>query len=125
MCVLYVFSLLTALLPSCSLAWLFSEMVNQLNALSCLAGDPEDHFLKLASKRPSSARSPSQGLSVFNFQPFLFFFLTRSHCFGLFFLTLISLSTALALSPYCPSSLSLSCPSSLSLSCPSSLSLLP
>eukprot|EP00063_Salmo_salar_P035923 XP_014010758.1 PREDICTED: EH domain-binding protein 1-like [Salmo salar] len=68
MCVLYVFSLLTAVLPSCSLAWLFSEMVNQLNALSCLAGDPEDYFLKLASKTPSSAQSPSQELiSKLNF----------------------------------------------------------
>ncbi|XP_042173571.1 EH domain-binding protein 1, partial [Oncorhynchus tshawytscha] len=45
-----------------------TEMVNQLNALSCLAGDPEDYFLKLASKRPSSAQSPSQELiSKLNF----------------------------------------------------------
>ncbi|XP_045543276.1 EH domain-binding protein 1 isoform X5 [Salmo salar] len=45
-----------------------TEMVNQLNALSCLAGDPEDYFLKLASKTPSSAQSPSQELiSKLNF----------------------------------------------------------
>ncbi|KAM9560086.1 EH domain-binding protein 1-like isoform 2-T2 [Salvelinus alpinus] len=115
-----------------------TEMVNQLNALSCLAGDPEDYFLKLASRTPSSAQSPSQGLSVFNFQLSTFsFFLSHSFSlspsvvlsrFVLFFLTLVSLSTALALSLSCPSLLSrstalaLSTESSSSLYCPSSLS---
>ncbi|XP_028975797.2 EH domain-binding protein 1 isoform X2 [Esox lucius] len=36
-----------------------TEMVNQLNALSCLDVEPDDGFLKLASKTPSSVQSPS------------------------------------------------------------------
>ncbi|KAJ7987447.1 hypothetical protein DPEC_G00326570 [Dallia pectoralis] len=36
-----------------------TEMVNQLNALSCLDVEPDDGFLKLASKTPGSVQSSS------------------------------------------------------------------
>lgn len=50
-------------LPSC-MALLFTEIVNQLNALSCLHGDDDDDdgFLKRARKAAAKPAASSQGL---------------------------------------------------------------
>lgn len=60
------FSLLLSILLSC-MALLFTEIVNQLNALSCLHGDDDDDdgdggFLKRARKAATKPAASSQGL---------------------------------------------------------------